>query len=148
MSYTKSILINSPINKVWEAWTSTEHTKHWLAPRANIEFQSGGAYEFFWGERPEADSTLGCKLLEIMTEQQLKFEWQGKKKFLHMFLPPTGKRTVIDVQFKKHDSGTIVGLCQAETRDSKEWFAYDTWMSKNWEIALESLKKYCEESRT
>ena len=145
MSYTKSIHINAPLNKVWEAWTSAEHTRHWLAPRAKVEFRCGGAFEFFWSDNPERDSTLGCKLLEIEPEKHLKFEWQGKTEFLHMFLPPIGRRTIIDVQFEKQDSGTMVRLIQAETRDHKEWPAYDTWMSKNWEIALESLKKYCEE---
>ncbi len=145
MSYTKSIHINAPLNKVWEAWTSAEHTTHWLAPRAKVEFRCGGAFEFFWSENPEQDSTIGCKLLEIELEKHLKFEWQGKTEFLHMFLPPIGKRTIIDVQFEKQDLGTMIRLIQAETRDHKEWAAYDSWMSKNWQNALESLKKYCEE---
>lgn len=145
MSYTKTIQISAPLNKVWQAWTSAEHTKHWLAPRANIEFICGGAFEFFWHDNPERDSTLGCKLLEIEPERHLKFEWQGKTEFLHMFLPPTGKRTVIDVQFVKQDSGSLVKLIQTETRDHEEWPAYDAWMSQNWEMALGSLKKYCEE---
>ena len=143
MSYTKSIYINTPLNKVWAAWTGDEHTRHWLAPRSNIEFRCGGAFEFFWGDNPERDSTLGCKLLEIEPERYLKFEWQGSTEFLHMFLPPSGRRTIIEVQFEKQDSSTMVRLNQAETRDHIEWPAYDAWMSKNWEIALESLKKYC-----
>jgi uncharacterized protein YndB with AHSA1/START domain len=145
MSYSKSIHIETPLNKVWEAWTSAEHASQWLAPRANIEFRCGGAFEFFWGDNPEQDSTLGCKLLEIELEKHLRFEWQGQTEFLHMFLPPTGRRAIIDVQFEKQDSGTTVSLMQAETRDDQQWPAYDAWMSKNWEIALESLKKYCEE---
>jgi hypothetical protein len=44
------------------------------------------------------------------------------------------------------ESGTSVRLIQEETRDHEEWPAYDAWMSQNWKIALESLKKYCEET--
>jgi len=64
-----------------------------------------------------------------------------------MFLPPGGKRTVIDVEFEKQDSGTLVRLIQAETRDHEDWPAYEAWMSKGWEVALESLKRYCEEGK-
>jgi uncharacterized protein YndB with AHSA1/START domain len=144
MSYSLSIRIGAPLALVWQAWTSAEQTEQWLAPRANMDFTPGGAYEFFWSDNPEQESTLGCRLLEIEPQKHLRFEWQGKTEFLHMFLPPAGRRTVIDVYFEKEDPGTAVRLSQEETRDHEDWPAYDAWMSQNWKVALESLKKYCE----
>ncbi len=62
MSYVKEIDIAAPLDKVWAAWTTKAETERWLAPRANVVFSEGGAYEFFWDENPERDSTLGCTL--------------------------------------------------------------------------------------
>jgi len=66
MSYTKQVDINAPLAKVWKAWTTSEEAQAWLAPRAHINFEQDGDYEFFWNDNPEKDSTLGCKLLVIV----------------------------------------------------------------------------------
>ena len=146
MSYRKLVHINAPIGNVWKAWTNSESTGKWLAPKANVDFRPGGAFEFFWGDDPKKDSTFGCVLLQVEQERLLRFEWQGRTAFLHMFLPPNGERTVIEVSFERQGKGTLVTLNQAETRNHKDWAAYEKWMSKAWEMALESLKEHCEEA--
>ena len=136
-----------PIEKVWNAWTSKEQTESWLAPGANIQFEEGGPYEFFWNENPEVDSTLGCKLLSIKPHQYLHFEWQGKREFLHMFQLPEGRRTTVEVHFSPTSNGVRIAVVQNETRDLPEWKEYDTWMAAAWKMALESLKNHCEGSQ-
>lgn len=118
MSYTKSARINAPIEDVWKAWASSASTSKWLTPKANVDFRPGGAFEFFWGDDPAKDSTFGCVLLQIEPEKLLRFEQQ--------------------------DNGTLVTAEQAETRNHDDWAAYEDWMSKAWEMALVSLKEYCE----
>ncbi len=144
MAYKKSIQIDASITDIWNAWTNSESAVKWLAPKANISFQPGGVYEFFWGADPEKDSTLGCVLLKIEKENFLSFEWQGNAKFLHMFLPPNGNRTVIEVNFEQQSEGTLVTIHQKETRSHKDWADYEVWMSNAWEMALKALKEYCE----
>jgi uncharacterized protein YndB with AHSA1/START domain len=109
-----------------------------------VDFRPGGAWEFFWGDDPKKDSTLGCVILEVRQAKLLRFEWQGRTAFLHMFLPPGGERTVIEVRFERQVNGTLVTLDHAETRHHPDWAAYQVWMSKAWEMALEALKKHCE----
>ena len=145
MSYSKSIQIDVRIEDVWKAWTDSESTAKWLAPKANVDFRPGGAWEFFWSDDPKKDSTLGCVILEVEQESLLRFEWQGRTAFLHMFLPPGGERTVIEVRFERQVNGTLVTLDHAETRHHPDWAAYEVWMSKAWEMALEALKRHCEE---
>jgi uncharacterized protein YndB with AHSA1/START domain len=36
-------LIEAPVEKVWDAWTTTDGLKAWLAPHAAIDFRIGGA---------------------------------------------------------------------------------------------------------
>lgn len=145
--YSLSIEIEAPVAEVWKAWTGREVLERWLAPKANVAFREGGAWEFFWSDDPAKDSTLGCKILKIEPERFLRFEWQGKTEFLDMFLPPRGRRTAIEVRFEKTATGTRVNLTQAETRDDAKWPAYEAWMSKAWEMALQGLKKRSEEAQ-
>jgi len=145
MGYCLSVKIKSPLSQVWHCWTSSQETHRWLAPKTKVEFYPGGAYEFFWGDNPEKDSTLGCKLIDLEPERFLKFKWQGRTEFLHLFIPPKGKRTTIQVQFDSYDSGTVVTLLQPETRPGKDWRDYETWMSHAWEIAFGSVKRLLSE---
>lgn len=144
MGYVREVGVSAPVERVWQAWTSSEEAQRWLAPRANVEFAAGGAYEFFWDDDPTVDSTLGCKLLEWVPTRRLLFEWQGKREFLGMFQPPGGSRTTVAVHFAPAGAGTIVRVVQEETRDGPEWAAYDAWMAMAWEMALEGLKRHCE----
>ncbi len=146
MGYIKEIKIDAAIGKVWNSWTNEEETSNWLAPKSQIVFEVGGAYEFFWDDNPEKDSTIGCKLLRIEKRKVLCFEWQGKSEFLDMFREPNGK-TIIEVNFVEEGNSVIVEVKQAETRNLEKWSEYDNWMSGAWEYALSGLKKYCEESQ-
>lgn len=145
MGYTQTVDVDAAVGRVWKAWTGREATEKWLAPKANVKFRKGGAWEFFWSDDPKKDSTLGCKILGIEPERLLRFEWQGKAEFLEMFLPPKGRRTTIDVRFENAGKRTRVTVAQEETRNDPRWTAYDAWMSKAWEMALQALKKHCEQ---
>lgn len=140
MSYARAVLVRAPQSRVWSAWT----TPSWLAPRRRVDVKPGGAWEFFWGPDDDKDSTLGCKLLTVEPPRLLRFEWQGRSEFLDMFLPPKGRRTAIEVLLEDEGAGTRVTLVQAESREGEKWAAYEAWMSKAWEMALEALRKECE----
>ncbi len=144
MSYGKEIDIAAPLDRVWAAWASRENAEKWLAPRANVVFEKGGAYEFFWDEDPNRDSTLGCKLLGIEPGQLLRFQWQGKTEFLSMFQEPH-EPTAVEVRFSGSGDTVHVTLEQKETRSLPGWKAYDEWMASAWEFALNELKTFCED---
>lgn len=144
MGYRHTVELKAAVETAWKAWSSREALERWLAPKANVSFIEGGAWEFFWNRDPKKDSTLGCKILKIEPGKRLRFEWQGKSEFLDMFLPPNGRRTEIDVRFEKVGKGTQVTVAQEETRSELRWKAYDAWMSQAWAAALSELKRYCE----
>ena len=143
MSYLKKVDIAAHLESVWTIWTNQKDAEKWLAPRANVIFEEGGAYGFFWNDDPKRDSTLGCKLLRIEPKQLLRFQWQGKTEFLPMFQEPHGP-TEVEVRFSAHDNVTHVTVEQPETRDLPDWQAYDDWMASAWEYALNQLKAHCE----
>ena len=143
MAYIRSIDISAPLERVWNAWTEGAAMQEWLAPKARVEFSEGGSYEFFWDDDPATDSTLGCKLESIDAQRALRFQWQGKTSFMAMFSPPFGP-TSVEVRFSATANGTQVVLEQVETRALPDWAAYDAWMAAAWQMALQSLKAYCE----
>ena len=147
MSFEVSIRVVAPLQQVWGAWISAESAQGWLAPRANISFEEGGAYELFWDEDPEKDSTLGCRLLKIEPLTRLVFEWQGKTEFLPLFEPPN-ERTEVEVLFEGSDDGVTVVLKEKESRDLEGWDEYQAWMAHAWEYAFAQLKRHCEETKT
>jgi uncharacterized protein YndB with AHSA1/START domain len=42
MSLQKTVGINARIGRVWKAWTNSQGTAQWLAPRARVDFLFGG----------------------------------------------------------------------------------------------------------
>lgn len=104
MGYRETVTIDAPTSVVWAAWTSVKETQAWLAPRADMVFEVDGAYEFFWDEDPEIDSTLGCRLLAIEPEARLLFEWRGKDESLEMFVGDFGP-TEVEVRFEASAPG-------------------------------------------
>ncbi|HNV68481.1 MAG TPA: hypothetical protein PKO06_02205, partial [Candidatus Ozemobacteraceae bacterium] len=56
----------------------------WLAPKANVAPQVGGAYELFWDLNDlENDSTIGCCLTGFEPKRFLSFEWRSPRQFKH-----------------------------------------------------------------
>ena len=143
MGYKREVEIHASLDTVWGAWTTREKTQGWLAPRSRVEFVEGGAYEFFWDEDPNIDSTLGCRLVKIDPLRLLVFQWQGKSDYMSMFRKPNGPTTV-EVEFREKDQRVTLVLTQSETRPLPQWAEYDQWMSSAWDYALRALKSYCE----
>lgn len=147
MGYKVEKIIDAPIRKVWKSWSSENETKKWLAPKARVIFEENGAYEFFWDEDPNIDSTIGCKIKTIENGRRITFEWQGKTEYIGMFREPYGP-TMIEVRFVEEENGkTKLILEQKETRELEKWKDYDEWMYGAWEYAIDCLKKYIEKNK-
>ena len=68
------IVIENPVDRVFEAWIKPDLIERWLTRKANVDAAVGGAYELFWEpERPEHNSTLGCRITDIVPNSELSF---------------------------------------------------------------------------
>src|ERR1019366_3180297 len=77
-----SILIENPVDSVFDAWIKPELLERWLTRKANVEPNVGGAYELFWDpERPEHNSTIGCRITDIHPNTELSFNWRGPEEY-------------------------------------------------------------------
>lgn len=54
-SVKREIIVNAPLEKVWEALTVPEHLNRWYTKKANIDFRVGGKgeMEHGWGSKSE-----------------------------------------------------------------------------------------------
>ena len=68
----------APPERVWAALVDPSQAGTWLAAKANIVPEPGGAHELFWlPDDPDHQSTIGCRITAIAPPRYLAFTWRG-----------------------------------------------------------------------
>lgn len=140
MGFIREITIDAPVDAVWRALSLPGELERWLAPKVEVEFREGGAFEASWGDLGD---TKGCRIVALEPEKRLRFQWRGKREFDDLFAPPHGP-TEIELRLVDRDGATHLALEQPETRHGRDWAAYDEWMAETWEEKLQALRRECE----
>ena len=79
----KEIIVESSLERVWQAWTTTVGVKTFFSKNAMIDLAVGGQYEILF----DMDSPLGsrgseeCKVLSFLPMEMLSFEWNAPPDF-------------------------------------------------------------------
>jgi uncharacterized protein YndB with AHSA1/START domain len=65
--------------EIWQAWTTPEGIRSFLAPDCNVDFRAGGAYEIFFDPQaaPEERGSIASTLLAIQPECFFSFSWRN-----------------------------------------------------------------------
>jgi uncharacterized protein YndB with AHSA1/START domain len=130
-------------DRVWELWTTNDGLSSWLCLRANVEPVVGGAYELFWNpdlEKPESDSTIGCRVLSIDRPRLLHFDWRGSNAVADVMNVPDAEVTEVTVQLFPTPTGTRLELVHAGWGDGPDWERARDWFARAWEGAFERLR--------
>ena len=74
---TACTLLNASRQEIWEAWTTSQGIKSFLAPDCNIVFQVGGAYEIYFDPQatPKDRGSIGSIILAIQPMEMFSFSW-------------------------------------------------------------------------
>ena len=129
----------------FEMFTVGEQLQRWLAPQAEVEPRVGGKYELFW-EPPdrERNSTLGCRVTALQTDQFLSFEWKGPTQFKG-FMNEADPLTHVVVFFSPVEVGscvwTDVHLIHSGWRSTPLWEAAREWFEISWRGAFDELAR-------
>jgi uncharacterized protein YndB with AHSA1/START domain len=136
----KETIIPARLSEIWKAWTTTDGAMTFFAPRANIEPWKGGLYEILFD--PESPSgqrgAEGLKILEILPESVLAFEWNN---------PPSipsirNEKTKVTIRFEKvDDTHTRVNLEHSGWRTGPDWQKAHQYFEGAWDIVLNRLMK-------
>ena len=104
---SKEILIKRlydyPIEKVWEAISTSEALAQWLMPN-NFKLEIG--YEFTFQTKPQLgfDGKIKCKVLDFQIPNKLQFSWQGG---------PMKKPTVVTFELETEKEKTLLTFTQS-----------------------------------
>ena len=145
---SNELIINTPLNLVWYAWTIPERVCEWFAPEAMIEATVGGAYELYFihGNRIEMN-TKGCKIIKLIDEKQLQFTWKGPDQFKSI-MNDENDLTIVNVSFESvNKDSTRVVVEHIGFKDDDSWRDAIDWHKMAWKGVLGSLMSALENGK-
>ena len=73
------ILINSSVDRVWDAWTTVGGIKSFFANNCTIDARVGGPFELYFNMNvPEGDrGSEGCVFLALQPNKMISFTWNS-----------------------------------------------------------------------
>jgi uncharacterized protein YndB with AHSA1/START domain len=131
-------------NLTWRAWTHEADLASWLTGRAKVRAEVGGPYELFWDpEHPDRNSTLGCRLLEVIPLRRLSFTWRGPVQFADLMNAGEPPPTSVRVDFEAISSGrTRVRLEHVGWGAGERWQQARAWQEQAWRGAFDELERF------
>src|SRR5437762_13343223 len=98
------VVIETPVEKVFNAWVEPELLTCWLTRQAHVEARRGGAYELFWDvKNPARNSTKGCRIRELVPNEKISFNWKGSEEYAEVM----GAATVVTISLETTEEGTL-----------------------------------------
>ena len=135
--------VPAPLERVWEAWTTTGGVTSWLVDEADIELEINGKFEIYFAkDAPEGSrGGEGCTILSYSPRRMLSFTWNA---------PPTipelrklGPCTWVVLEFAADDeSSTTISFKQFGIKSGLEWDKYLDYFQNAWPNVFAALKKH------
>ena len=145
MSKTRDIdiqvVIENPVQNVFEAWLDPNLLERWLTQKANVERSVGGAYELYWDlENMEQNSTKGCRITDLVANREISFSWRGPKQFADLM----GEHTQVFIRLEPQEGGTLLRFVHTGWGAGPQWDEARKWQAEAWREAIENLKNMLE----
>ena len=136
----ESIVVNAPIEKVWNAWTTSAGIKTFFAPDALVEARVDGPFQIYidpLGD-PGMKGADDMRFLALQKPTMLTFTWNAPP-----HLPEARKqRTFVTVRLASQGADeTLVTLTHVGWGDGGEWDKANEYFSKAWPNVLKNLQK-------
>lgn len=132
------ILVPAPVDRVWEAWTTPDGIRSFLARECEIELAVGGKYEIYFNPAAEEGrrGSEGARILAIDPGRMLAFTWNA---------PPTfavrEQFTSVVVRFEPLDEQqTMVSLENFGYGSGDDWDAALEYFTEAWPTVLSRLR--------
>ncbi|HXV76870.1 MAG TPA: SRPBCC domain-containing protein [Candidatus Polarisedimenticolaceae bacterium] len=135
-SFTKEIVIDAPVGRVYDAWTTSEGwSALYGAPSvSHIDLAIGGRYEWLFDGRIGSN---GCQVLSYVPDRMVSFSWNA---------PPSQsssrvRRTWVVVEtFEEGPATTRVRLTHLGFGDGAEWDETLRYFDEAWDRVLGRLE--------
>ena len=135
-----SVVVNAPVDQVWEAWTTADGIKTFFAPGARVELRAGGPFEVYFDPtaQPGQRGADDMRILAFQEKKMLSFTWNAPP-----HLPEARQQhTVVVVRLEPTDQNqTRVTLNHLGWGEGGEWDKAHEYFTSAWPRVLESLQK-------
>jgi uncharacterized protein YndB with AHSA1/START domain len=136
------IILNAPLEEVWNAWTDDSIIVKWFSPNAYIESCLGGAYELYFDPNDHNHmSTIGCKVTEYQPMNHLSFTWKGPDQYADIMNNPDNL-THVKVKLSREGEETTVSLTHECWGEGDKWVEAKEWHRKAWEGVFKELNQF------
>lgn len=135
------VVVNAPVDEVWNAWTTVDGVKSFFAGGARIEPYPDGAYEIYFDpSQPEGHRGAdGMRILVFEPKQRLAFTWNAPEE---KFPNARKQRTRVTIVFTPiGEKQTRVALTHDGFGDGEEWDNVHAYFRGAWKWVLGSLEK-------
>lgn len=141
----KEIVIDAPLEKVWQAWTTEEGLRP-VAGTSNVELRVGGPYEWFLDLEPDENGLRGgegSRVLAFLPREVLAFDWTFPPSIPS--LRAARAKTQVVVQLDELEGGGVrVRFAQLGWRQGEDWDQGWEYFDRAWSWVLEQMKKSLE----
>jgi len=139
------LIVPSPVDRVWQAWTDPGEAGMWFAAAARIVPERGEPYELFWQpDSPDHESTIGCRVTAVSPLRYLSFTWRGPDvlgPIMNEGDPPPPP-TNVTVCFSPHPAETAIEVVHSGFRQGNGWDQAISWHERAWNTCLGNLSAY------
>ena len=135
------IVIEGPLESVYQAWLKPAILERWLARGARVEPALGGAYELFWDPKdPSKNCTVGCRITGLVPNREISFSWKGPEEHAEVM----GDKTQVFVRLEACEGGTLLRFVHTGWGAGERWEKARAWQAAAWQEAIENLKNLLE----
>ena len=139
LAIRKAVVVPASVDKVWEAWTTTEGVTTFFAPKASVELAVFGDYEMYFdpGQPKGQQGSEGCKILSFIAGEMLSFTWNAP-----LSMPTVRQaRTWVVLHFYTHEGNqTRITLTHVGWKMGEEWQKALQYFDRAWEVVLGRLQ--------
>ena len=123
----KEVVVSAPLAEVWNAWTTRDGVRTFLAPDANVDARSGGPFEI-----------VGRGQGGLVREPMISFTWNAPPS-----LPTVRQqRSVVIIRFRALDERkTEVALHHVGWGEGDEWTRAYQYFDNAWDKVLAKLQQ-------
>lgn len=112
-SVVVDVQLNSPIEKVWSAVTTSETLSKWMMFKSN-NFKPEVGHKFQFSGAEGYDQTIDCKVTEIDEPNTLAYTWSAPG------VDGQQSETLVTFTLTEADGGTSLSLVQSGFRDDAQ----------------------------
>lgn len=132
----RELVVEAPIEQVWEALTNAEHLSKWFGDSAEIDLRPGGRARFGWSEFNDSSEAI----VEVVDRRsRFSFRWEALRD-----TPVEQASTLVEFSLESVGEGTRLTLVESGFAALPE-DAYDHRFEENssgWTAELKDLSVY------